>query len=457
MRAKLSQAVADKCEPSGRDYDVVDTLIPGFVLRVRSSGVRAWTYRYRNSEGRQRRYVIGRFPGVGARAARRLVLTLAADVASGADVQAQKRASRLEGERKRYNTLGTFLSEQYAPWAHAHLKTSKFQIARIEADFAGWMNKPLSDLNTWLIESWRKGQSEDGKKPKTINRDVQRLQALLSKAVDWGVLDRHPFHGLKPLKTDRTGRVRYLSAEEEASLRGALSRRDESLRQSRIRFNEWRAARHRRALPLRGEPYADHLHPVVLVAMNTGLRRSELFHLRWEDVDLDARWLTVHGTTAKNGQTRRIPLNAEAQSTLQAWRRLSKEGETRVFPGVGGERLKRVDRAWRGLRKRAELQNFRFHDLRHHFASRLVQSGVPLNTVRELLGHADTTMVLRYAHLSPDHLAQAVEKIAHPRGASVAPVILRDRASEVSTRSSRLRRATIFDGPVFTFGDGRAA
>ena len=163
------------------------------------------------------------------------------------------------------------------------------RFTRIEADFAGWMNKPLSDLNTCLIESWRKGQSEDGKKPKTINRDVQRLQALLSKAVDWGVLDRHPFHGLKPLKTDRTGRVRYLNAEEEASLRGALSRRDEILRQARIRFNEWHAVRHRRALPLRGEPYADHLHPVVLVAMNTGLRRSELFHLRWEDVDLDAR------------------------------------------------------------------------------------------------------------------------------------------------------------------------
>ena len=208
MHAKLTQVVAEKSEQSDRDYDVVDTLIPGFVLRVRRSGVRVWTYRYRNPEGRQRRYVIGRFPGVGASAARRLVLNLAADVGAGADVQAQKRASRLEGERKRYNTLGTFLSEQYAPWAQAHLKTSKFQIARIEADFAGWMSKPLSDLNTWLIENWRKGQSEEGKKPKTINRDVQCLQALLSKAVDWGVLERHPFHGLKPLKTDRTGRVR---------------------------------------------------------------------------------------------------------------------------------------------------------------------------------------------------------------------------------------------------------
>lgn len=84
---------------------------------------------------------------------------------------------------------------------------------------------------------------------------------------------------------------------------------------------------------------------------------------------------------------------------------------------MGGGNLKRVDRAWRRLKKGAELQNFRFHDLRHHFASRLVQSGVPLNTVRELLGHADTTMVLRYAHLSPDHLAAAVEKVARPNDA----------------------------------------
>lgn len=244
---------------------------------------------------------------------------------------------------------------------------------------------------------------------------MQRLQALLSKAVDWGVLEEHPFRALKPLKTDRTGRVRYLNSAEEVALREALSQRERTLRETRIHFNEWRAARGKPLLPPRREPYADHLQPIVLVAMNTGPRRSELLHLRWEDIDFEAKWLTIRGESAKNGQTRLIPLNDEALSTLETWSKLAKKGEPQVFPGVGGGRLKRVDRAWRRLRKGAELQNFRFHDLRHHFASRLVQSGVPLNTVRELLGHADTTMVLRYAHLSPDHLADAVEKVARSK------------------------------------------
>jgi integrase len=383
--------------------------------------VKAWVYRFRNQEGIQRRYAVGRFPGLGAIAARRVVLTLAADVATGADIQARKQAARMEGKRKRNNTLETFLSEQYGPWATAHLKTSKFQISRIKADFAGWMNKPLTDLNTWLVENWRKGQAEQGKQFRTINRDLQRLQALLSKAVDWGVLEEHPFRGLKPLKTDRTGRVGYLNAVEETALREALLRREKTLREARVHFNEWRAARGRPLLPIRSEPYVDHLHPIVLLAINTGLRRSELFHLRWEDIDFETKWLTVRGASAKNGQTRRIPLNAEGHSTLEAWRELVKEDEPRVFPGAGGGQLKRVDRAWRRLRKGAGLQNFRFHDLRHHFASRLVQSGVPLNTVRELLGHADTTMVLRYAHLSPDHLADAVEKVARTKAGEPTP------------------------------------
>jgi len=116
----------------------------------------------------------------------------------------------------------------------------------------------------------------------------------------------------------------------------ARSRREETLRQARIHFNEWRAARGKSLLPHRREPYVDHLQPIVLLAMNTGLRRNELLQLGWQDIDFEAKWLTVRGVSAKNGQTRRIPLNTEAHATLEAWRKLAKEGESRVSPGVGG-------------------------------------------------------------------------------------------------------------------------
>ena len=404
--------MVENVRPGPRDLSIMDTSLRGLELRVRASGAKVWAYRHRLSDGRQRRLVLGRYPGIGATAARRLALQAAGDVARGIDVVTRKQATRRERARIRQSTLKAFLESQYEPWAKTHLKTAEFQISRIRADFIGWMDKPMSELNAWLVEGWRKRQLEDRRQPVTINRNLQRLQGVLSKAVEWNVLQTHPFTGLKPLKTDRAGRVRYLSTDEEARLREALLQREESLRQARIRFNDWLTARGRTTLPLRTEVYADHLQPLVLIALNTGLRRGELFQLRWKDVDLDAKWLRVDGATAKNGQTRRVPLNTEALTVLEAWRNQATDAEPFVFPGAEGKRLKRIDRAWQRLCKRAALAGFRFHDLRHHFASRLVQSGVDLNTVRELLGHADITMVLRYAHLSPDRLATAVEKVA---------------------------------------------
>ncbi len=150
---------------------------------------------------------------------------------------------------------------------------------------------------------------------------------------------KHPFSGLKPLRHDKSGRVRYLTADEETQLREALLGREAKLREARDRFNAWRAARGRQAFPRRTDEFVDYLRPVVLVALNTGLRRGEILQLEWKDVDLDGKWITVSGAIAKNGQTRRVPLNAEAVAILQAWRqfRSRRASAARVFPGSDGE------------------------------------------------------------------------------------------------------------------------
>ena len=184
--------------------------------------------------------------------------------------------------------------------------------------------------------------------------------------------------------------------------------------QGAIAGRAWREQRGYEPLEASEGTYADHLQPLVLLAMNTGLRRGELFNLRWSDIDLDRAQLTVQGAGAKSGKTRHIPLSRDALKMLIAWKDQSNGGLVFPSPTTGGK-LDNINRSWRALRSGAGLEDFNFHDLRHHFASRLVMASVDLNTVRELLGHADIKMTLRYAHLAPEHKAAAVAALDQPR------------------------------------------
>lgn len=424
MQAKLTQQLARVAQPGARDINITDSSLPGFELRVRPSGAKTWVFRYRLNGGRQQRLRLGGFPGLPADQARKLALAAAADVAKGIDVQSRKSEAKAEAARQRGSTLSVFLDEQYQPWAERYLRTWKFQLKRIRSDFKDWLERPLETVDTTLIEKWRGDRLAAGIQAVTINRNLQRLHAVMSKAIEWKVLTAHPF-AVKQLKTDRTGRVRYLDEDEETRLRDALVSREDALRRQRDSFNAWRAARHRPQLPARNEAYVDHLRPIVLLALNTGMRRGELFRLKWAHVNLKTRWLEVRGRTSKNNQTRRLPLNREAMGVLETWRLQSvgNGANPYVFPGDEDRPLTTITKAWRGVRKLAALRDFNFHDLRHHFASRLVQSGVDLNTVRELLGHADLKMVLRYAHLAPGGLASAVEKVSRVPEAIELPAV----------------------------------
>jgi len=195
------------------------------------------------------------------------------------------------------------------------------------------------------------------------------------------------------------------------------------LREGRASGNAWRKRRGYGPLPARSGAFADYLRPIVLIALNTGLRRGELLALRWADINLERRTLTVRGSGAKSAQTRHVPLNVEAHRILEGWKAQQEQTDGFVFPGRNGAALTHFKRSWAGVLESAGLafppehpRRFRFHDARHDFASKLVMAGVDLNVVRALLGHSDISMTLRYAHLAPEHLAAAVERLGPPEG-----------------------------------------
>jgi integrase len=417
MPTKLTKRVVDALDPRAAPYEERDTELRNFLVRILPGGSKVFYYTYRlagGRKGKRHRYKLGTFPNLSCEGARAVAKAVAGDVARGIDPQARRKAERQQADRDRHSTLRAFLDGRYEPWARTHLKSAAFQLARLRSDFGDQLDQPLHAFHPFMVEGIRQRWRKAGTKPRSINRDIQRLQSVLSRAVEWGVLDRHPLSGLKPLKADKTGRVRFLTAEEESALRNALINREARLREARIRFNTWRIARGKKPLPDRSGDYLDHLRPLVMLALNTGLRRGELLGLKWGAVNFDAKLLTVVAETAKSGHTRRVPLNSEAFTVLSAWyeRRGKPGAEALVFPGSDGERMTRIDTAWESLMKLAHISNFRLHDCRHHFASKLVQAGVDLYTVKELLGHSEIAMTERYSHLAPDNLRLAVEKVA---------------------------------------------
>ena len=268
----------------------------------------------------------------------------------------------------------------------------------------------LDEITPLQIEKWRQRRHRDGVSAASINRQLNDLSACLSHAVNWTALTSNPVSKVKRTKIDQNTKVRYLSPTEEASLRTKLDEREASMRAARRRANEWRAKRN---YPIYAEltenEFVDHLKPAVLLSLNTGLRLGELLNLRWSDIDFDQEHLTVIGEGAKSGQTRHVPLNREALDVLKHWKQQPGiKSQKWIWHGKDGKPFKNLRTSWIGILSDAEITNFRWHDLRHTFASNLVMASVSLYKVMTLLGHSDYKMTKRYAHLAPGHLKDAV-------------------------------------------------
>jgi integrase len=398
MREKLNTEFVRKLPKVNQD--VYDTKYPGLVLRCRESGI----HTYRVNYGRGKWLTLGRADTLTVEEAR----VKAREELSRIDKGHDPKAARLAG--KADVTFGEYLETHYGPWMLAQ-RPRTTQIGRLKSSaFIEFRDVKLSEFTAFQIERWRSARLKDGTMAGTCNKDLGALKSALSRAVKWQLLKRNPLTEVKVLRVDTRSIVRYLSKDEEQRLRAALTARDIKRQAKREAANQWRRERGYQEWPAEN-PH--HLTAIVLVALNTGLRQGEIFNLRWTDFNFYTEQLTVRGDGAKSGQTRHIPLNSEALKVLTCrQRQVSLDGY--VFPGrVDGDdgRLDNVKKGWAALMKAAKLEAFRFHDLRHTFASKLVMAGVDLNTVRELLGHSDLKMTLRYAHLAPEHKAAAVAKL----------------------------------------------
>jgi len=415
MKAVISNRLLKKLKPQRKPYEVRDIQLKGFIVRIQPSGITSYLVQY----GRGKRLTIGRANLLTLAQARDEAKKRLASATLGNDPMEERKAARA-------HDLEAYLAETYEPWITAHYKTGKKQVQRIRSSFAHLLNKKLAEITPWLIEKHRTRRLKAGIHPRSVNRDVESLRAALRRAADWGLTPEHPLAKVKPLKVDTSARVRYLSSAEEDRLREALDAREEDLRQKRDRGNAWRRERVYKEFPdHRALPFADRFKPLVILSLNTGLRRGELFNLRWSDIDLERTNLTVEGEGAKPTQTRHIPLNTEALKVLSDWKSQN-HLDGYVFPADKGGRLDNVNKSWYGVLRKTEIAGFRWHDLRHTFASNLVMAGQDLNIVRELLGHSDIKMTLRYAHLAPEQKRAAVEKLVR-----ITPA----RGQDVSSKS----------------------
>jgi integrase len=257
---------------------------------------------------------------------------------------------------------------------------------------------PLRNFTLELVERYQlsiiatiKGNGSGERLTETTsNRKVAVLKHMFTKAVDWKMVPEQvklQVHRVKLFKVDNQ-RVRFLSTDEIKKLVDACDQASLS-----------------KKVDTKASCKVHPLQAIVLFALNTGCRREEILSLTGEQVDLAHGFISLDKT--KNGEQRKLPINDVLRGVLEK-QKLARDGKYVFMSPKTGDRLVDIKRAFTTACLKAGINDFRFHDLRHTFASHLVMSGVDLTTVSRLMGHKSLAMTLRYAHLAPNHLIKAV-------------------------------------------------
>ena len=272
-----------------------------------------------------------------------------------------------------------FANEKYMPYAKINKRSwlrDEISLKHLIPHFKGM---PLSRINPLHIEDYKRKRL-DKVKPSTINRELTLLKFMFSLAKKWKFANENPVKEVKFFQ-ERQLVIHILTKEEALKLIDAA---------------------------------IEHLKPIILLALNTGMRRGEILNLRWNDVDFDRQFIYIKET--KSGVMRKVPMNS---LVIEALSKLERKNSF-VFQNPNtDERLKHIRTAFYTARRKVGIEDFRFHDLRHTAATWMVTEGIDLVTVKEILGHADIKTTMRYAHPTPENKRKAVNALASILGEKV--------------------------------------
>jgi integrase len=290
------------------------------------------------------------------------------------------------GKSKGSMNFVAFAEEVYLPWAEENKrsKSDKYYVGVFKRFFGA---RTFSELSPMLIEKFKSERKKEptkaGKprKPASINRELECLSSILSMAMrkPYSHISENPCREVGKLR-EENGRCRFLSSEEEERLLSVCT--------------------------------ADraHLKPIIIIALNTGMRRGEILSLKWSEIDLGRG--IIHLTRTKSGRPREIPISSVVRQELLNLQS-GRDGDFVFGNPVTGRALTHCKRAFSSACRVAGVEDLHFHDLRHTAATRMAETGAEPSTIKDILGHSDLRITDRYTHAVEIRKRAAVERIAY--------------------------------------------
>ena len=378
----LNELPATEEASASKETEYSDSACTGLRLLVNRKGIKRFLFRY-NYQGKKRSMMIGELGAFDVKDARLKAYELKRMIAEGLDPKAERDAKRA------VVTFYEFGEEHYLPYSMANKLSFRNDISILNNYFYPlWQDSKLNAIRPQEIQRFL--DSLVGKlKPASINRMLSLISRILKLACEWGHLEANPAIHLKKLK-ENNQRNFFLNAEQTARLMKSC---DEESNLSAANF--------------------------VRLALLTGMRAGEILNAKWEDLTVNEGVASLYLPHTKAGLARTVPLNNSALEIIQSQTPQQKPNNLHIFPGrFGGKPMSHPKKAFQRIKERAgDLDKLRIHDLRHSFASILINSSnegapVSLYDVSKLLGHHSAQTTERYAHLASDRLRDVSSNVS---------------------------------------------